>query len=83
MEAEFGLPQWVFGLSTYAFESASFILCAYTQQGTWHLASLDTTTGKLEPIETPYTQIEGLRAAPWRVGLRICCLAKIPATRPM
>jgi dipeptidyl aminopeptidase/acylaminoacyl peptidase len=67
MEAEFGLPQWVFGMSTYAFESAGRIICAYTQQGTWHLASLDTTTGELEPIETPYTQIEELRAAPGRV----------------
>ena len=67
MEAEFGLPQWVFGLSTYAFESADRILCAYTRQGTWRLASLDTATGELEPIETPYTQIGGLRAAPGRV----------------
>jgi dipeptidyl aminopeptidase/acylaminoacyl peptidase len=67
MEAEFGLPQWVFGRSTYAFESAGRILCAYTQQGTWHLSSLDTTTGELHPIETPYTQIEELRAAPGRV----------------
>ncbi len=64
MEAEFGKPQWVFGMSTYAFESARRIICTYTQQGTWHLASLDTTTGKLSPIETPYTQIEGLRATP-------------------
>ena len=67
VEAEFGLPQWVFGMSTYAFESTGRILCAYTQQGTWRLASLDTASGELEPIETPYTQIEGLRAAPGRV----------------
>ncbi len=67
MEAEFGLPQWVFGMSIYAFESAGRIVCAYTQQGNWRLASLDTVMGKLDPIETPYTQIEGLRAAPGRV----------------
>jgi dipeptidyl aminopeptidase/acylaminoacyl peptidase len=67
MEAEFGLPQWVFGMSTYAFESAGRIICTYTQQGTYRLASLDTTTGKLDLIETPYTQIWGLRAAPGRV----------------
>jgi dipeptidyl aminopeptidase/acylaminoacyl peptidase len=68
MEAEFGLPQWVFGMSTYAFESVGCIICTYTQQGTWRLASLDTATGKLDPIETPYTQIGGLRAAPGRVA---------------
>jgi len=67
MEAEFGLPQWVFGRSTYAFESAGRIICAYTQQGNWRLASLDTETGELEPIETPYSEIEYVRAMPGRV----------------
>jgi len=62
MEAEFGLPQWVFGRSTYAFASARRIICAYTQHGTWQLASLDTVTGALTPIETPYTEIEYVRA---------------------
>jgi dipeptidyl aminopeptidase/acylaminoacyl peptidase len=66
MEAEFGLPQWVFGMSTYAFESAQRIICAYTQQGAWHLASLDTETQRLEAIETPYTYIGGIRAVPGR-----------------
>jgi dipeptidyl aminopeptidase/acylaminoacyl peptidase len=63
-EAEFGLPQWVFGMSTYAFESARRIICTYSQQGTWQLASLDTVTGKLQVIPTPYTQIGTLRARP-------------------
>jgi dipeptidyl aminopeptidase/acylaminoacyl peptidase len=67
MEVEFGSPQWVFGKSTYAFESAGRIICAYTQQGTWHLASLDVATGKLELIETPYSEMEYVRAAPGRV----------------
>jgi dipeptidyl aminopeptidase/acylaminoacyl peptidase len=66
MEAEFGLPQWVFGMSTYAVESANRIICAYTQQGVWHLASIDTATGGLEKIETPYTSIEFVRAASGR-----------------
>ena len=70
MEAEFGEPQWVFGMSTYAFESASRILCAYTRQGDWRLASLDTTTRMLEPIETPYSEIGGLRAGPGEVVFR-------------
>jgi len=67
METEFGMPQWVFGMSTYAFESAGRIICAYTQQGTWCLASLDTATRELEPIETPYSEIKYVRAAPGRV----------------
>jgi dipeptidyl aminopeptidase/acylaminoacyl peptidase len=64
MEAEFGLPQWIFGMSTYAFESPHRIICAYTMQGVWHLASLDPVTGELEPIETPYTEITFVRAFP-------------------
>ena len=63
MEAEFGLPQWVFGMSTYAVESANRIICTYTQQGIWYLASLDTQTKQLEVIETPYTDISSVHAA--------------------
>lgn len=65
--AEFGLPQWVFGMSTYAFASAHRIICTYTEQGVSHLASLDTTTGKLDPIETPYSNIGQVRATAERV----------------
>ena len=57
MEAEFGLPQWVFGMSTYGFLSANKIFCTYTQNGMWYLASLDTTEKQLMPIETPFTDI--------------------------
>ncbi|MEG4066803.1 S9 family peptidase [Microcoleus sp. Pol11C2] len=60
MAAEFGLPQWVFGMSTYAIVSASKIICTYTQQGKWHLASLDLTTKQLTTIETPYTDISSV-----------------------
>ena len=67
MAAEFGQPQWVFGLSTYAFLSADRIVCIYTERGAWRLAGLDTATGRLEPIETPYTSFGGLRAALGRV----------------
>jgi dipeptidyl aminopeptidase/acylaminoacyl peptidase len=66
MEAEFGVPQWGFAMSTYAFESSGRIICTYTQQGTWHLASLDTESAKLQVIETPYTSIGYVRASPGR-----------------
>src|SRR5262245_13468157 len=46
--AEVGFPQWVFGMSTYAFESANRIVCAYLEQGFSKLAIFDTTTCKLE-----------------------------------
>jgi dipeptidyl aminopeptidase/acylaminoacyl peptidase len=62
MPAEFGLPQWVFGMSTYAFTSDNKIICAYTQQGIWHLAKLDPQTQKLTEISTAYTDISGIKA---------------------
>jgi len=70
MEAEFGKPQWVFGMSTYAFESARRIICAYNQQGTWRLASLDAVTCRLQPIEPPYSVIACVRAASGRAVFR-------------
>ncbi|MCC3496500.1 MAG: S9 family peptidase [Microcoleus sp. PH2017_25_DOB_D_A] len=62
MSAEFGLPQWVFGMSTYAFVSESKIICTYTQQGKWHLGSLDLATKQLTNIETGYTDISSVKA---------------------
>ncbi|ABA57660.1 Peptidase S9, prolyl oligopeptidase active site region [Nitrosococcus oceani ATCC 19707] len=62
MEVEFGVPQWVFGLSTYAFESAERIVCAYSRDGVSHLAIIDAASGVLEELETPYTEIGSLRA---------------------
>lgn len=62
MAAEFGLPQWVLGMSTYAFTSPQQIICTYTQQGLWHLATLDTETKQLTAVETPYTDISGIKA---------------------
>lgn len=66
MAAEFGVPQWVFGRSTYGFESADRIICTYITQGTSHLASLNAVTGKLETIETPYWGIRNLLVSPGR-----------------
>jgi dipeptidyl aminopeptidase/acylaminoacyl peptidase len=69
MAAEFGLPQWVFGMATYGFASAERIICAYSEGGTWHLAGLDTAMGQLTPIDTPYAEIDAVRAGPGRAVL--------------
>jgi dipeptidyl aminopeptidase/acylaminoacyl peptidase len=64
MEAEFGQPQWIFGMSTYAFASAIEIICAYAVRGMSSLARLDTETKQLRRIESPYADIQYLQAAP-------------------
>ncbi|MGA9768242.1 MAG: prolyl oligopeptidase family serine peptidase [Blastocatellia bacterium] len=63
MNVEFGLPQWIFRMSTYGFDSSDRIICAYNDQGNWQLASLDAHTRRLEKIETPYTDIASLNSA--------------------
>jgi dipeptidyl aminopeptidase/acylaminoacyl peptidase len=70
MQAEFGMPQWVFGISMYAFESAERIICAYIEKGNSKLASLETRTGKFVPIETPYTDITSVHAHSGKVIFR-------------
>jgi dipeptidyl aminopeptidase/acylaminoacyl peptidase len=62
MEAEFGLPQWIFGMSTHAFGSARRLVCAFNRAGAWHLAVLDTDTLRLGEIETPFSDISHVMA---------------------
>ena len=54
MAAEFGMPQWVFRLSTYAFKSPTSILCAYTEDGRRHMARLNTVTRELTRLDLPH-----------------------------
>ena len=63
MEAEFGLPQWVFGMSTYDFTGDGKILCSYTQYGKSHLAILDPANldAGLQGISLPFTSISGIQ----------------------
>jgi len=63
MDAEFGRPQWSFDMTTYAFASPQQLICAYNQQGIWHLARLDTETRAFEPLEIPYSEITSIAAA--------------------
>jgi dipeptidyl aminopeptidase/acylaminoacyl peptidase len=67
MEAEFGLPQWVFGMSSYAFADTDQIVCAYIQRGISRLATIDTATRQCTPIKNPYTSITYLRASAGQV----------------
>ncbi len=69
LAAEFGVPQWSFGQALYAFLDATHIICAYTQDGRWYLANLDTTTGVLTPIPTPYTYINRVQVSGQRIWL--------------
>jgi dipeptidyl aminopeptidase/acylaminoacyl peptidase len=62
-EAEFGGPHWVFGNSMYGFRANGEIVCTYIEDGVSRLARLDTRSGALTPIDTPYQAIAELRVA--------------------
>src|SRR5437763_7285118 len=70
MKAEFGAAQWVFGLSTYAFESSTRIVCAFAEQGVWSLGTIESGSPTIRRIETPYTEISFVQAAPGRAVFR-------------
>ena len=53
--ADLGTAQWVFGMSTYAFESERRIVCQVRSRGVTRLATLDPQVGRLDPVDTPYT----------------------------
>ena len=61
-DAEFALPQWLFAMSTYAFDGEGRIVCTYTRGGDWRLGVLDTRSKTLETFELPYTDITYVRA---------------------
>jgi dipeptidyl aminopeptidase/acylaminoacyl peptidase len=60
MEAEFGKPQWALGMSTYGFASAGRLICAYTKNGQYYLAALDTNSKEFRILAIPYTTIPEL-----------------------
>jgi dipeptidyl aminopeptidase/acylaminoacyl peptidase len=69
MEAEFGLPLWVFSARTYAIESANRLTCTYIERGEQKMATLDTQSGTLTPLDLPFSDfgLSGPRAANGRV----------------
>ena len=75
MEAEFGVPQWTFGQTLYGFESSHRLICAYTQQGRWHLGRLDTAQQTLERFDVPYTAFDNIHVQ----ASTIFCTAGAPS----
>jgi dipeptidyl aminopeptidase/acylaminoacyl peptidase len=68
--AEFGLPAWRFGQSTYAFESSRRLFCTFCEAGVWTLGLLDTITLEFTLLRTTYTDLSRVRAAPGRAFFR-------------
>ncbi len=63
-EADFGTPQWVFGLRTWAFAGADRIVCTWCEAGRWRLGRLAPDAGRLEPFDLPFTWFGNVHAGP-------------------
>lgn len=77
-EAEFGLPQWVFRMSTYGFARDGRILAAYCEHGRWSLGLLDGS-GELDPIHTPYSQVDSVTVRGTEAVFRAASPTEAPA----
>lgn len=62
-KAELGMPQWLFGMSSYAFALDDLIICSHIEQGISHLEALNIGAGRLTAVNCPFTDIQYLRAA--------------------
>lgn len=62
MEAEFGQPLWVFGVSRYAFLPNGKIASIFTVKGTDFLGMIDPEKRTLETLDLPFTCMGNLHA---------------------
>ncbi len=56
-EAEFALPQWLFGMRTYGCDIDGRIITAYCEEGIWRLGMIDPSAGVLERLPVEHTEI--------------------------
>jgi dipeptidyl aminopeptidase/acylaminoacyl peptidase len=54
-DLELGVPQWAFGLATYAFLSSGRIACIWGRDGLQHLGLIDPGSEEILEVVTPFT----------------------------
>ena len=67
--AEFGAPQWMFGMRFYAFTGPNEIVCLYSEPGGTRLGRLDVNTGAMQQVELLYTSLNNVQATGSKVAL--------------
>jgi dipeptidyl aminopeptidase/acylaminoacyl peptidase len=66
VEAELGVAQWVFGLTTYGWVEPATVACAVQQAGTWRLELFDTEAKTTRAVDLALTEVSSVQAAPGR-----------------
>ena len=59
--AEFGAPQWVFGMRFYAFAGPDEIVCLYSEPGGTKLGRIDLSSGTMRHIELLYSGLSNVQ----------------------
>lgn len=63
IEAEFGVPQWNFSISTYDFVTENRIVCSCGKNGSWKLGFINLNEQRFEYLKTPYTEVSSVNSA--------------------
>jgi dipeptidyl aminopeptidase/acylaminoacyl peptidase len=61
-EAEYGLPQWQFAMSTYGFADRDTLVAASCLQGRWRVEAVDLETLARTPLPVPVSAVSALVA---------------------
>ncbi len=77
MEAEFAMPQWVYGMRTTAWDGER-LLAAACRNGVWTLGQvhLEPEAGRWQPLALPFDDLANVSAA----NGRLACVASSPST---
>ncbi len=67
--AEFGRPQWVFGMQTYGFAANGEVICRVGQGGRSSLMRVHAETGAATEIPLPFSSIDGVAVSEMEVIL--------------
>ncbi len=78
-DAEFGVPQWNLGLSTYAFASQDVMIYSFIKNGTWRLGRLEISTLTASDYPTEFSSLSGIRATARTVVARCATSTSPPA----
>ena len=76
MQREVGLPQWVFGMSVYAFDATGGVAFTACDRGSWRLYRR-TAEGEVEEVPVPFRELKDVQVAEGRVA----CVAGGPERR--
>ena len=63
VDAEFGLPHWVFGMRTYDFNGPTTLAVTFQVDGISKLAEIDIYSNSCRTIPVPHIDISGLRVS--------------------